>query len=536
MTRAAGVLSGSGVAVGLLLVAVVAPAAPGAPPAPWPDVVREVSGVLERAARAYEANDAKGALDLVAEAYFGAFEERGMEAAVRREISARRARDLERMFGEIRRAMGQGEPAPGVRRRITALREALDEDARELVRVGATATSLAEKAEKEDGVGPEPDAAPRVVSAKALTGQLAARLDEVGERHRTGDREGAKALLASAYFDLFEGQGLEAAVAARAPRRKAEIEAGFVLVRGLIVAGKPADRIVEELETLKTRIRGATALLDQERGRWGAFFNGLLLIVREGFEAILIVTALAAYLLKSGHPDKVAVVYRASLVALVASVLTAIAIRTLFTLSPRHQETLEGAAMLLATAVLFYVSYWLTSKAEADRWQRYVRTRVQAALGTGSLVALWSAAFLAVYREGAETVLFYEALLAGSGPAERAAVLGGFGVGSLALVLVFLVLRSGALRVPIRPFFTVTSALLYYLAFVFAGRGIRELQASGVVGATPASWIPTWEPLGLYPTWESAGLQAVLVAAAVSALVHLFSRRARRVGAEVAHP
>ena len=92
MSRAARVLSGSGVAVGLLLVAVVAPAAPDASPALWPDVVREVSGVLERAARAYEANDAKGALDLVAEAYFGAFEERGMEAAVRREISARRAR------------------------------------------------------------------------------------------------------------------------------------------------------------------------------------------------------------------------------------------------------------------------------------------------------------------------------------------------------------------------------------------------------------------------------------------------------------
>ena len=532
MSRAARVLSGSGVAVGLLLVAVVAPAAPDASPALWPDVVREVSGVLERAAKAYEANDPKGAQELVGEAYFGAFEERGMEAAVRREISARRARDLEKMFGEIRRAIGTGEPAPGVRRRITTLREALDEDARELVRVGATATSLAEK---EDGVGPEPEAAPRVVAAKALTTQIAARLDEVRARHRAGDREGAKALLASTYFDLFEGQGLEAAVAARAPRQKAEIEAGFVSVRGLIVAGKPAESVAEALEALKARIRDATALLDGERGRWGAFFNGLILIVREGFEAILIVTALAAYLLKSGHADKVGVVYRASLVALAASALTAVAIRTLFTLSPRHQETLEGAAMLLATAVLFYVSYWLTSKAEADRWQRYVRTRIQAALGTGSLVALWSAAFLAVYREGAETVLFYEALLAGSGPAERAAVLGGFGVGSLALVLVFFVLRSGALHIPIRPFFTVTSALLYYLAFVFAGRGIQELQGSGVVGATPAPWIPTWELLGLYPTWESVGLQVVLVVAAAGALVHLLWRRGRRVGAEVAH-
>ena len=533
MTREPSVRIGIGAAVGLLLVASVALGGTEAPPGPWLEVVGEVSGVLDRAVRAYEAKDLRGAQDLAADAYFGAFEERGMEAAVRREISVRRARELERMFGGVRQAMTRGEPALRVRQQIAALREALDQDARELVRAGATATSLAEK---EEGVGPEPDAVPRVLAAQALTKQISARLEQASERHRAGDREGAKALLASAYFDLFEGQGLEAAVAARAPRGKVEIEAGFAHVRGLIVAGARADTVAEAVEALKARIHQATALLDQNRGPWGAFLSGLILIVREGFEAILIVTALAAYLLKSGHRDKVGLVYRASAVALVASVLTAIATRTLFTLSPRHQETLEGAAMLLATAVLFYVSYWLTSKAEADRWQRYVRTRVQAALGAGSLVTLWSAAFLAVYREGAETVLFYQALLAGSGPGEGGAVLAGLGVGSLVLVAVFLLLRSGALRIPIRPFFTVTSVLLYSLAFVFAGRGIRELQESGLIGATPASWIPTWDFLGLYPTWESVGLQAVLVAAAVVAIAHLVRRRGQRVSAEAVRP
>jgi high-affinity iron transporter len=532
MTRQASVGTGTGVAVGLLLVASVALGAADMPSVPWLDAAREVSSVLDRAVRAYEANDPAGAEDLAGEAYFGTFEDRGMEVAIRREISSRRARDLERMFAEIRQAMGRGEPVPRVRQRVATLREALDHDARELVRVGATATSLAEK---EDRPGPGPEPAPHVVAAEALTTQISARLDEARERYRGGDREGAKALLMSAYFDLFEGQGLEAAVAARVPGRKAEIEAGFAHVRGLIVAGKPADTVAESVEALEARIRQATALLEPGHGRWGAFFNGLILIVREGFEAILIVTALAAYLLKSGHGDKVGVVYRASAVALAASVLTAIAIRTLFTVSPRHQETLEGAAMLLATAVLFYVSYWLTSKAEADRWQRYVRTKMQAALGAGSLVALWFAAFLAVYREGAETVLFYEALLAGSGPGERGAVLAGLGVGSLFLALMFLLLRSGALRIPIGPFFTATSVLLYYLAFVFAGRGIRELQESGLVGTTPASWIPTWDFLGLYPTWESVGLQAVLVGAAAVAVGHLFRRRGKRASAAMVH-
>ena len=533
MTREPSVRIGVGAAVGLLLVAAVALGGTEAPPGPWLDVAREVSGVLDRAVRAYEASDPASAQDLAGEAYFGAFEDRGMEAAIRREISARRSRDLEKMFAEIRQAMGRGEPVPRIRQRIATLREALDHDARELVRVGATATSLAEK---EDRPGPGPEVAPGAVAAQAVTTQISARLDEARGRYRAGDRVGAKALLMSAYFDLFEGQGLEAAVAARAPGRKAEIEADFARVRSLIVAGKPADTVAEAVEGLKARIRQATTLLSQTHGRWGAFLNGLILIVREGFEAILIVTALAAYLLKSGHRDKVGVVYRASGVALLASVLTAIAIRTLFTVSPRHQETLEGAAMLLATAVLFYVSYWLTSKAEADRWQRYVRAKVQAALGAGSLVALWSAAFLAVYREGAETVLFYEALLAGSGPGEGGAVLAGLGIGSVVLVLMFLLLRSGALRIPIGPFFTVTSVLLYYLAFVFAGRGIRELQASGLVGTTPASWIPTWDVLGLYPTWESVGLQAALVGAAAVAGAHLVRRRGKRASPEVVHP
>ncbi|MBI2525007.1 MAG: FTR1 family iron permease [Candidatus Rokubacteria bacterium] len=533
MTREPRVRIGVGATVGVLLVASVALGGTEALPGPWLEIVGEISGVLDRAVRAYEAKDLRGAQDLAADAYFGPFEERGMEAAVRREISVRRARELERMFGGLRQAMTRGEPALRVRQQIAALREALDQDARELVRAGATATPLAEK---EESVGPEADAVPRALAAQALTTQISARLEQASERHRAGDREGAKALLMSAYFDLFEGQGLEAAVAARAPRRKAEIEAGFVHLRGLIVAGEPADTVAEAVEALKGRIHQAAALLDQNRGHWGAFLNGLILIVREGFEAILIVTALAAYLLKSGHRGRVGVVYRASAVALVASVLTAIAIRTLFTVSPRHQETLEGAAMLLATAVLFYVSYWLTSKAEADRWQRYVRTKVQAALGAGSLVTLWSAAFLAVYREGAETVLFYEALLAGSGPGEGGAVLAGLGVGSLVLVLMFLLLRSGALRIPIGPFFTVTSVLLYYLAFVFAGRGIRELQESGLVGITPASGIPTWDFLGLYPTWESVGLQAVLVGAAIVAVGHLFRRRGRLASAETVHP
>ncbi len=513
----------------LLLAATPAAALAGAPP-PWPGVARRVSGLLDDAVKSYEARSPEKAKDLVTEAYFGPFEAGGMEIAIRQEISARRARQLEKMFAEIRQAIGAGEPAGAVRERVAALERALDHDARELVRAGVTEVRLAEKGEPSPVGEPAPVGAgvsPPGAAPDRLVNELIARLDQARARYEAGDPDQAKALLGSAYFDLFEHQGLEAAVGARSSRLKADIEGRFAQIRGLMSSGTPADRVGQDLDALKDRIREAGALVTRGQGRAAAFVNGLIVIVREGFEAILILTALAAYLLKAGHGDKVRVVYQAGGAALAASLLAAVLVQTLFQLSPRSREALEGVTMLLATAVLFYVSCWLTSKAEADRWAQYIRKRVQASLGTGSLVALWSAAFLAVFREGAETVLFYQALLAGTGPGEAGAVFGGFGAGSLVLVVVFLLFRSGALRIPIRAFFTLTSALLYYLAFVFAGRGIQELQVSGLVGITPAHGVPTWELVGLYPTWESVGLQLLLVGAAAFALSYLFLIRGR---------
>ncbi len=368
----------------------------------------------------------------------------------------------------------------------------------------------------------------------AAQAELARRLNEVEEVYRAGDAAHAQALLDDAYEDVLDRGGLEAAIGARSPRLKAEVEAKFAEIRGLMAARSPFETVHQAVESLRAELREAAELLQGGGGRPAAFVNAMVIIVREGFEAMLVITALVAYLLKAGHASKVRAVYQASGVALLASALTAVVVQTLFRANPSHEAVLEGATMLLATTVLFYMSYWLTSKAEADRWQRYLRDRIQASLHSGSLVALWSAAFLAVYREGAETILFYRALLAGASAGEVSAIVLGLAAGALGLVLLFYVLRSGAVRIPIRAFFTVTSVLLYYLAFVFAGKGIRELQESGLVRATALSWLPTWEPLGLYPTWESLGLQLVLVAAAAFSLVYLFLLRRRPDGATAA--
>jgi len=181
--------------------------------------------------------------------------------------------------------------------------------------------------------------------------------------------------------------------------------------------------------------------------------------------------------------------------------------------------------MLLATGVLFYVSYWLFSKIEAAKWNAFVKGRMNTALSSGSSFALASVAFLAVYREGFETILFYKALLTtASGPGSSGgttAVLGGVLLGSLALVVVYVAINRFGLRIPMRPFFAVTSTMLYYMAFVFAGKGIADLQEAGIVPMTVLEWAPRAPVLGIYPTLESLALQGLLILLLVFALAWL---------------
>src|SRR5439155_817016 len=142
--------------------------------------------------------------------------------------------------------------------------------------------------------------------------------------------------------------------------------------------------------------------------------------------------------------------------------------------------------------VLFYVSYWLVSKIEAAKWNAFVKSRMEGALSTGSGWALASVAFLAVYREGFETILFYKALLtsAGSGGGGATAVVGGLLLGAAAHVLIYVGVNRFGLKVPLRPFFAITSAMLYYMAFVFPGKGIADLQEAGIVKTRGPASIP----------------------------------------------
>jgi high-affinity iron transporter len=192
----------------------------------------------------------------------------------------------------------------------------------------------------------------------------------------------------------------------------------------------------------------------------------------------------------------------------------------LFKITPGQREAMEGVTMLVATGVLFYVSYWLLSKIEVAKWNAFVKGRMQDALSTGSSFALASVAFLAVYREGFETILFYKALLTSDG-GSAAPVAAGLLAGAVALIVVYMAINRFGVKIPLRPFFAVTSAMLYYMAFVFAGKGIADLQEAGLIRMTVLEWAPRVPVLGIYPTAQSLALQGLLVALVLFALVWL---------------
>jgi high-affinity iron transporter len=230
------------------------------------------------------------------------------------------------------------------------------------------------------------------------------------------------------------------------------------------------------------------------------------------------------FLAKMGASQRKRDVHLGIIAAIAASLITAVAIETLFHLTPAKQEALEGITLMLATVVLFYVSYWLLSKMEVVKWNHFVKSRVQSALTSGSSLALASAAFLAVYREGFETILFYKALFLSAGPGGygHMPIVAGMLAGSLVLVAVYLAISRFGVRLPLKPFFAVTSALLYYIAFVFAGKGIAELQEGGLMPTTIIPGAPRVPALGIYPTVESLVAQGILLGFLVAAVVWTF--------------
>ncbi|MGH7917984.1 MAG: FTR1 family iron permease [Candidatus Binataceae bacterium] len=255
------------------------------------------------------------------------------------------------------------------------------------------------------------------------------------------------------------------------------------------------------------------------------------ILFREGCEALLVIIALVAGTREAGQSNRARDIYVGAFAAVVLSIILAWAVNHV--IGDNTSDTLEGVFQLFAAATLFYVSSWITSKSQADHWNKFIRSRVEAAARSrGPSIALGLTAFLAVMREGAETIVFFQALAAGATQgAEHHAVMAGVAAGAVALAITFFLLNRLAFKLPIRPFFSVTSVLLYALAVIFVGQGIASLQESGWIAASFVSHVPTIMVLGVFPTVQTLLAQGILLLLALAAVFMPVARRTRQAAA-----
>ena len=352
---------------------------------------------------------------------------------------------------------------------------------------------------------------PAAVTAQQPTGVGLARrlLRESLAAYRGGDQAGAKRLALSAYLDGFEP--LEATLAARNKPLLTEVEKAMLGYRAAIASNQPerVSATAQTIESLLTRTDDELETANADPAT--AFVGALTILLREGIEALLVVVGMIAFLKKAGRPDVLRHVHAGWIGALVAGGLTWLAATYAVSISGASREVTEGASSLFAAIVLLGVGLWMHRKSSAGRWQAYLRDKMSAAMTRRSAYAMALLAFVAVYREVFESVLFFSALWTeGNGVALLAGLAAGAGIlGGLAWAL----LRTSA-RMPIGKFFFASSILVAVLAVVLAGKGIKALQEAGIFDVHPIAF-PRIEVLGVYPTSETLVVQLVIGAIAL---------------------
>ena len=354
------------------------------------------------------------------------------------------------------------------------------------------------------------------------------KLGESLAAYRAGDRDAAYELAIEAYLEGFEL--LEANINAVDPGLREAVEAAMTEYRNLIRQGTPVATAETSVEDIEALLSTAVMKLDTTALSGStAFISALVILLREGLEALLVVAALAAFLIKTNRRDGLVYIYAGIAGAFVLGIATWLAASTFIDISGAQRELTEGFAALFAAVVLFSVGFWMHSKTSAVQWQAFIETSLQRHLGTGTLWGLAGLSFIAVYREMFEVVLFYQALWLQSSPQGQQMIFSGLLVAAgLLLVLGWLILRYST-RLPLRQFFAVSGIFMFVLAFIFTGKGIAALQEAGRIPLDPIN-IPSIELLGIFPNMQSTGMQLLLVVLAVVMLYYSESAKRKAVG------
>lgn len=349
-------------------------------------------------------------------------------------------------------------------------------------------------------------------------------LSDAVDLYNQGDKEKAYQKAVEAYLDGFELA--EPALFAKDAAFGRGVENQLTQFRNAIKQGSSAEEIQKRHLEIEGKLDQAAQMLarDDSFSGYYAFINSALIILREGLEAALILAAILAMLRVMGAKDVARYVHLGWILALIAGGLTWLATETVLTLSGRHRESMEGFISVFAAVALFYVGYWLHTRSEAKKWQSFIHDKVQEALSTRRIFGLAGLSFFAVYREAFEVVLFYQALwLQNEG--NHAPLLWGFAAGLAALLLATVAILKLGLKIPLKYFFGATGTLLYIVAFIFAGNGIKELQAALWVPTTPLRTPAAIPLLGIYPTVETLAAQGLMLCAFIATSLWMMRER-----------
>lgn len=479
----------------------------------WQQSFKTIDDFIAQAITAYEIGDFANAKKAFQQAQYDGYKNSEMEMSVRTNRSSEISAAINQQFYNLIRLSEQPDQMTEIAYQSTQLLQDIEEQLPNLptTRDEQNAQATQSQAQTSDNVADQDWA--------KITTEINQRIQQAIALYEQGDAKKAILAVQDTYFDVFESSGMENKVGSRDSNFKAELEGYFTRLVSMMKAGN-GDKLQEQAAGLSQNLAKAVQILQGgEQSDWSMFLYSLLIILREGLEALLIIAAIVAYMVKNNHHDKLPVIRQSVYVALGASVVTAFIFQRIFENSGQNRELLEGFTMIIAVFMLFSMSYWLLSKVEAQNWKRYLEGKLSTALTVGSLFGLWLTSFLAVYREGAETVLFYYALVGDAKSALSLAYLfAGFIFGVILLAIYYFIMRYTVVKLPLKPFFMFTGSFMYLMAFVFAGKSVLELIEGKLFEPTLINGVPEISWLGIYPYVETLVPQAILILAAIFAL------------------
>ena len=522
----------------------------------WADAADEIDKYLDAAFESYLDGDSAAAYDNVSNAYFRVYETTGFERQTMSYISGNRKNAVEMQFSacksEVKKENTEQDVIVRVRSALVKLKGMIREDGNKLAAQQGGAQSENKWYKRGELVSTDPypeysadpNAAQKYESWYEAATLVKELLDTAYMGYLDRDFEAASDNLNTAYYSVYEESGLGHKIYTDLSQDdRQNMEAQFANLRSLVATAgekyqknkyrtttdKAKNTILKLAKRIDDREAEARAAAAAEAGqaeetveeaqpadpRLLTFLGAFGIIVREGLEAILVIAAIIAYLKKSGNAGRsLKNVYIGAVAGIAASFVAAAVLawaKRAFTSAGMAQEVIEGITALIAVCVLFYVSNWMISKAEAASWSRYIDGRVQSSLEQGSAFALAFTAFLSVFREGAEVVLFYQPMLSEGNPGM---VWAGFGAGCVVLVFVYLAITKLSVKLPLKVFFTATSILMAVMCVSFLGSGIKELAEGNVFDLSlRVPGIPENDVIqvfGIYPYLETLVPQLIL--------------------------